>query len=460
MKYWLNDFKLVKSRNGKMGVDWSSEVGKSLEFYYFGIRDYVHTTGFDKDTNRIKFIYNDREFDMYVGHFKACKLGRVLGKFTPEYLYDVGDIVNETSLILERVTTNDSKHNKAYMVKCLIDGYISPKPIREDSIKNGRKCPVCDNQVIVRGINDVATTHPHLVKYFVNVNDAYTNSYAARKKISIKCLDCGCVKKVAMYSFSAIGYVPCDKCGDGVSYPEKVMFSILDQLHLDFTPEYSPSWANGRRYDFYVPSKRLIIEMDGGLGHGKENNMTNISSEESLAIDKIKDGLANKNRINVVRIDCTKSEIEYIKNNISNSTLSEVFNIENIDWELANKEALCSRVKKACDLWNNGIKSTSRIAEILNIARTTACNYLKKGAFVGMCSYTTEDGRYYSYKLNRNGKPLDVILNGEILKTYKSCADVERNSISDFGVFLNKSNVAAVANGKRNIYKGYVFRYI
>ena len=64
------------------------------------------------------------------------------------------------------------------------------------------------------------------------------------------------------------------------------MYNLLKQLDIKFTKEYSPHWASGRKYDFYIPDKNIIIEMDGGLGHGHKSFMGKITPEESKKIDK------------------------------------------------------------------------------------------------------------------------------------------------------------------------------
>ena len=54
--------------------------------------------------------------------------------------------------------------------KCKIDEYTW-NPIAFSLYKSG--CPVCTNRVIVRGINDLWTTHPHIAKLLTNQNEGY-----------------------------------------------------------------------------------------------------------------------------------------------------------------------------------------------------------------------------------------------------------------------------------------------
>ena len=47
--------------------------------------------------------------------------------------------------------------------------------------------------------------------------------------------------------------------------------------------------------------------------------------------------MAKEHNIIVIRIDCKKSEKDYIKNNIIDSCLNDLFDLSNIDWDLCNK---------------------------------------------------------------------------------------------------------------------------
>ena len=99
------------------------------------------------------------------------------------------------------------------------------------------------------------------------------------------------------------------------------MKTVLELLNEDYEYQYSPKWIKPKRYDFYIKNKNLIIEVDGGLGHGNNKTIDNKTPEETKAIDDYKDKMAEKNGINVIRINCFKSEWNFIKNNIMNSNL-------------------------------------------------------------------------------------------------------------------------------------------
>ena len=103
--------------------------------------------------------------------------------------------------------------------------------------------------------------------------------------------------------------------------------------------------------------------------------------------DKIKNELAANHNIKMIRIDCQKSEANYIKEKILCSELSSIFDLSNIDWDLCNREALNSLVKQVCDLYKDGYRNID-IENKLKISKKTVTKYLKLGNELGWCKYT------------------------------------------------------------------------
>ena len=75
---------------------------------------------------------------------------------------------------------------------------------------------------------------------------------------------------------------------------------------------------------------QYIVEMDGGLGHGNVNYIGEVDTEGRY-VDNIKNDLANKHNITLIRIDCfykaLEERFEYIKNNILISDLKNILNL-------------------------------------------------------------------------------------------------------------------------------------
>ena len=453
------DLKSLSSNNGR--VDWVMSVGLELDFVYNGNSGKIKVVEYDKKTEKIKYTFENKEYTQPASCFKKAKFGKLFG--LGEYLYSVGEIVKTKSgavKILNHTTIiyGKNKTYKAYEYMCQIDG--NTDVISESNLSQGKGCNVCTNNKAMTGVNDIATTHSHLVKYFANEKDAYTHTYGSNDYTIIQCPDCGCTKKV-MISYLHNSTFRCYKCGDGVSYPNKFMFNMLNQLNIEFEPEYCPEWVNYRRYDFYVPSKNLIIEMNGGW-HYKDNNLSGVSMEKSRDIDIKKDKAAINHGICVIRIDCKTSSMDYIRNNIMKSDLITTFDLRDVDWNACHESAINSRVKEACDLWNGGMYNTYDIASAMNISPSGVWIYLKSGAECGICEYTREKATYYRVERSRlnqahRRKSIMCVETGDVFAYAK---EIEDKSLEMFGVKLLQSNVRAVCNGDRTNHKGYTFKYV
>jgi predicted RNA-binding Zn-ribbon protein involved in translation (DUF1610 family) len=163
----------------------------------------------------------------------------------------------------------------------------------------------------------------------------------SERKILVTCPQCGHVKKIAICDLLRNG-LGCPKCSDGVSYPNKFGRNFIEQLNVkNIIYEYRPKWLvvndNQCSYDIYFEynDTKYIIEMDGGLGHGNFTYKRIDGNDiDGLRRDLAKDKLAQANGITVIRIDCKKSDSNYIKDNIMNSPLPSILNFSesDIDW--------------------------------------------------------------------------------------------------------------------------------
>ena len=259
-------------------------------------------------------------------------------------------------------------------------------------LTNGHGCPICSGSICMTGINDIATKRPDLVKYFVDINAVYTNTPHTNKRFLFKCPDCGYEKEMTVSVLSDYGF-SCDICRDHISYPNKYLRGFLSQLLIDNVKyEYSPDWAKPYRYDSYftLNNQSYIIEMDGEFGHGNKAFKTKEKDIEGWKRDKIKEELAFKHDIILIRIDCIKSDSEYISNNILSSELSQVFDLSLINWDLCNEYATKNIVKEVCDYYNQTLFSGTQIAKNLNMGQTTVYRYLKRGKELGWCDYKSQ----------------------------------------------------------------------
>lgn len=348
-------------------------------------------------------------------------------------------------------------------------GILEENPIQCGNLLSGQ---------FARIFNKIYIKTPWMIDLGVSEEDAKRYTYCSNKKITVKCPNCGKEKKSLIsniYKNKSIGCI----CGDGFSYPEKFMYSILTQLGVEFETQYSPDYLippEGKRYrkysDFYLPKYKIIIETDGALGHeGGRDVMCRNGIKERISTDNWKDEQHKLHGIETIRIDCFESDMEYIKNNILKSKLNEMFNLSNVDWEQADLYAIKSnKVKEVCDYWNDKNKWSKLdcLSREFKVSIRTVINYLNDGAKLGWCNYFPKSKRKKkNNSVNKNQKIKTQIRNVEIfdefgnsLGIFESCSELERQSERLFGIKLNNRNISAVCNNKQKHHKGYTFRYI
>ena len=202
--------------------------------------------------------------------------------------------------------------------------------------------------------------------------------------------------------------------------------------------------------------------MDGGLGHGNSNNFSGQSAMETLIEDEKRDNFVKKHNIKIIRIDCKKSDLHYIKNNIFNSKLIELFDLSKIDWNKIEIFALSSRVKEACDLWNKGMKNTKKISNIMKMCRSTIIKYLTKGGKdkLNWCDYDPKQSwkkythlrkKYIRTTIGYTKPVVQLSLKGKFIKEFTGVIEAEKQ--------IKIKHIYDCCNKKRNQSGGYIWLY-
>lgn len=244
---------------------------------------------------------------------------------------------------------------------------------------------------VVKGKNDLWTTHPEIAKLLLNKDDGYTLSKESHKKADFKCPNCGIViRNKIVRSVGQYG-MKCPNCSDGISYPEKFVSCLLDFLKVSYVRDTAVPWSGDKRYDFYIEDMSLIIETHGAQHYSLEKAFNKDNARDEIDNDAYKKKLALDNGIkNYVELDCRNSDFNYIKNSILNSKLTSMFDFDNVDWNQVGQNSLKSKVLEVCNVYNSGIKSTIKIANMLNLHITTVRDYLGRCADVGLCDYSPD----------------------------------------------------------------------
>lgn len=274
-------------------------------------------------------------------------------------------------------------------------------------ILDGYGCPFCAGNAVLKGYNDIWTTNPEMAKMLKNPDIGYEISRGSHREVEWVCPTCG-LSKISTPKQVLIYGLACSRCSDGISYPNRLIVALLDQLKITvFHPEWSPEWIGKCRYDVYFihNGKEYVVEMDGGLGHGGIDIVTQGQDTQGIQRDIFKDEQASIHNIEVIRIDCRyerkdiHNRFKYIKESILNSKLNQIFNLDIVDWEQCNKEATKSLHMIAAQQYDSG-KGIGDISKELRVHYSTVYNWLKRMSQEGLCSYQPILG-YNSHQKNR-----------------------------------------------------------
>ena len=458
-KIFLDDLPRYKNTNK---VDWNKAIGSKVSFIYNEVQGEIELLSYDSKCRELTLKYNERIEKMNCIVFKQGNIGKVLGRY--DFKFEIGDIVvslnGSKRKIVDRYKDAKNGNRKTYKCKCLECGAIYD--VRGTILNKQYGCGVCANQVCSFGINDIFTKNPEYIKYFENPEDAKKVTLGSCNKVKLKCPICGYKKEMKPEVLKRVGF-RCNRCNDGISYPNKIMSNLLKYLNLIFEAEYSPNWACGRRYDFrlYVNHKEYILEMQGGQHYfGGFERMGGRNFDEEIENDKYKEKLAKKNGFDVLTyiiIDCRKSEINYIKNSILTSRLNEILNLEKVDWVEIDKKSQSSIINLMCEHWQKNKSSSEELSKVFGIGRSTVSRYLKKGAELKLCDYNSKEIKR-DIMTKKLGKPVIIKKENVVIGEFRSCAELERQSSTLYGVKLFAAQISKHAlDGK--IYKGYLFQY-
>lgn len=194
-----------------------------------------------------------------------------------------------------------------------------------------RTCPFCSNQKLLKGFNDLGTTHKYILKEWdYEKNNILPEDITVGSHIKIwwKCS--------FGHSYQALPYNRCGKTHSGCPICDKENHtSFPEQAILYYLKKYYSNVINsnkkeiGMELDIYLPNERIAIEYDGKNWHNKQS------------IEQKKNLLCLKNNIKLIRIRekgldiydnciCIVRKDNRSTEDLSN-TIIELFKILNID---------------------------------------------------------------------------------------------------------------------------------
>lgn len=462
-KVFLDELPKWETGTNKGRVIWNLSIGYNIKFIYDDIEGEIEIMEFDKTTNKLTILYRNNEYSLETNSIIKCKLGIVLNKRNKNYIYNIGDKIIIRGNELEIKNRYKENYNKYYNYECLNCG--NTDKLREYDILHDIGCNVCCRapRKVLKGYNDIATTHPDLIKYFVNIEDAYSHTFGSKKGVLLRCLDCGNKKYMKISYLTQNGKIICPKCGDGFYYPNKLMFNILNQFKIEFETEKKFEWCKFKLnekdkygiYDFYVPSLNLIIEMDGAF-HFIDKNISKQKIKESQYLDNEKDRLARENGITIIRINCyyksIENRFEHIKNNIINGELNKFFNMDTINFKSCNEFAISNLVKTVCELKRDNPEMTTKdISDKIEIHRDTVIKYLKQGTKIwDWCTYDPKEESKKSWLKNKQNSEIKII-NLDTLEIFESILKAKEK--------YKKASIYRACSGEFDYSDGYRWMY-
>lgn len=217
------------------------------------------------------------------------------------------------------------------------------KSVQGGNLKRGasRSCGCLESELTIQRNKDTKCLYgklkdeqPNLMQYLVNKNDGEL-TLGCRQKILCKCSKCESIRKIPVYYLSLNGF-NCPNCSSKISYPNRFVYKLLNQLNIEFETEMIFDWGINKRYDFYIPSHNCIIEAHG-MQHYKDCSWSKV--EEQHNNDILKENIAKENNIeHYIQLDCRFSNIKHIKNSIYNSEICSMFDLSKIDWDKIDRE--------------------------------------------------------------------------------------------------------------------------
>lgn len=400
-------------------IKWSESIGKNISFTYNDINGIFKIVNFEKSNNKVTIEYNNNLFSIHSTNLVKCKIGTIIGKINYNYRYKIGENIKDNKrnititnqFVKHRINKSGGKYipvnEKCYNYICNNCGHKNGEIIQNNILK-GHGCACCHGTIVVEGINDIPTTAPWMIPYFQGgYDEAKLYTKESGKKIYFICPNCKQIKDRRMaistlYSTKSLSCI----CSDVIPYPEKLMFSILKQLNIEFKTQLSRAtlkWCKGNtydvRYDFYIPSLNCIIETHGNQHYNvpHKKSMFKRTLKEEQENDIFKEQLARNNGIeNYIVIDCRKSELEWIKNSILNSELPNILNFkeEDINWNKCEEFVAKNFYKIICNYRNNNSKMLLKDIQVnLNISRWTLDKALSVGKNVGWLNLNKKEVR-------------------------------------------------------------------
>lgn len=362
--------------------------------------------------------------------------------------YQIGDIIKNSKMSATIIDAfqkmSGSQKRYYYRLKCLKCNCEFERD-KYTAEKKEIGCPICSNRKIVPGINDITTTDPWMIPYFQGgIEEAKLYCSGSQNMIYAKCPKCGRIKNTPMQicDLKRYGGFQC-VCHDGKSFPNKFIYGLAEELKragqiVKFKDEFK---LDNKLYDMCFINEKILVEMDSGLNHGntiQKHKPNKFIPVKTFLNDIEKDKIAETNGYEIIRIDCYKSEFDYIKRNVIESRLNSIFDLNVIDWNQVLELCMINLIEEICNYKKeHEDMSAAQIAPLFGVSDVTVRKYLKMGNSLGWCIYDPkiEWQNYLSRRTYYNAISVYVEPDDEEEEPrfYSSLQELESNSLKDLG---------------------------
>lgn len=256
---------------------------------------------------------HDVEFEgladnLLTGHKKCPKCSKLPRRGTNEFYEKISEIQNDEISVLDFCYNGDKKTSLCMCNKCKNEFTACTSRL----LKYKKHCPFCSGGVVFT--HDTFVSRLNNVNKTITVLSKYENS---EEKVLCECDEC----KTKWYAKSSnlLSGRGCPKCRK--SHGERRIHDLLEKNNVEFEcqKKYDSlvGVSNGKlSYDFYIPSKNVLIEFQGEFHDGTVCFQTEESFDRQRKHDALKREYAISNNIKLLEIwYYQRNEIEEILTN-------------------------------------------------------------------------------------------------------------------------------------------------
>lgn len=387
-------------------IDWKNIKNKEIGFQYGSIIgkitiNYTHTEK-GSSGNNVHYCdatYNGKTISIADSNLRKVKIGALLGVLIEEireqarvemnesnnwvfsnkssFKYKLGEKIKKGNTTFTVVRAFRNKRNKkAYKVRC--STCLQHIEREEYDIENSKNCAVCFNREIVKGFNDVATTHPWVLKNAVNKEVLYKNSFGSLEKVVIQCPTCYKAQNISIVDLTGRGF----SCSCSTSsLGEQIFESCLRINEVSYEKEYYIKGSN-RRYDFYLPEYNTIVEIHGSQHYRETKGWGTLSETQENDANKKKKALSLGYKF--IELNWGSSNTQALLKEIKSKFVYMK------DFNIYKELETLPELKRIVQLWEENPYNSRLIEKELKVGATTRKKLLRQAKGLGLIEYDSE----------------------------------------------------------------------